>query len=94
MISPGDPNVPICPPKSWLEAANKQDGQCGAVTIGRGLNAKPVKCNATLAGGHRLYMWDELLLCAKHYDKAKKAPKPGEAVTSPRVFGKGRDGMR
>lgn len=93
-VNPGDRGVPIGAPKSWMEAANKQDGQCGMVTVGRGLNAKPVACTKTLRGGHKLYLWDDLLLCQQHFDKARKAPKPGEVITQPRKGGNGRDSMR
>lgn len=94
MITPLTPGVPIGVTNQWLDLANKQDGQCGAVTVGRGLNAKPVQCNATIRGRHKLYLWPgepDLLLCAKHYDKAKKAPKPGDVAA--RKNGRGREGM-
>lgn len=92
-IKPGDPGVPMGAPPSWMAAAEKQDGQCGAfTTVSRGINGKMKRCNSTLRGGHKLYMWEGILMCATHYDRAKRAPKPGEVVVRPRKNGQGREG--
>ena len=65
--------MPTAVTQEWLDAANRQDGQCGAVTYGRGgINAKANPCNSTIRGGHKLYLWDDTLYCAKHFDKARR----------------------
>lgn len=95
-ITASSPGVPIGAPPSWLVAANVQGGQCGAWTAARGKDSKPVRCTHTLGGGYKLFMWEGVLLCAQHWDKARAEERKRirEQAAGHKAYRAGRDGAR
>lgn len=69
------PNAPLGAPKAWTDAVIAADMQCQDERQVRG-RGKPVRCDRTLRGGHRLYLHGKKVWCQKHFDEQRKAGKP------------------
>jgi hypothetical protein len=66
------PGMPLGVTPTYRRLTEAQGGQCAFVTNPRGKNQKATQCSRTLTGGHRLYQWEETLLCGAHFDKARR----------------------
>lgn len=68
----GRATLPLGAPKSYMDAVERQQGQCGFQTKPSRMADKPRRCERYLNGGERLYLWGDALLCSTHYDKVRR----------------------
>lgn len=68
------PNMPIGAPAAYVTAVRRADGQCQDERQPRS-STKPVRCDRTLRGGHRLYLHGDKVWCQKHFGEQRKGAK-------------------
>lgn len=69
----GRATLPLGAPKSYMDAVERQQGQCGFQTKPSRMADKPRRCNLFLNGGERLYLFDDgNLYCSVHFDRVRR----------------------